>query len=383
MRKICVVTSTRADYGLFYHLLKAVQNEPSLELQIIATGMHLSKNFGLTYQEIEKDFKIDEKIDILTDDDSDIQICKSMGLVLEKFAAAFSRLKPDILVLLGDRYEIFSVGACACVMRIPIAHIHGGETTQGAFDEAFRHSLTKMSHLHFVATEEYKNRVIQLGESPEMVFNVGGMGIENIKKLNLLSKAEFEKSINFKLNKKNILVTFHPVTLENGTAKKQFEQILGALSELKDTNIIFTKANSDTNGLIINETIDEYVKTHKNCVCFASLGQLRYLSALKFVDIVLGNSSSGLAEAPSFKVATINVGDRQKGRIKASSVIDCEPKKDEILGAIKRAYLSEFRQILKDALNPYDGGESSKKIVEILKNANLEGILKKKFYDIR
>jgi len=381
MRKICVVTSTRADYGILYHLLKAVQSEHSLELQIIATGMHLSQNFGLTYKEIEKDFKIDEKIEILSGD-SDTQICKSIGLACEKFGTAFGRLKPDILVLLGDRYEIFAVGASACVMRIPTAHIHGGETTQGAFDEVFRHSLTKMSHLHFVATEEYKKRVIQLGEHPDRVFNVGGIGIENIKKLNLLSKAEFEKSINFKLGKKNILVTFHPVTLENGTAKEQFNEILNALNELKDTNIIFTKANSDTNGLVINKTIEKYVKTHKNCICFTSLGQLRYLSALKFVDIVLGNSSSGLTEAPSFKVATVNIGDRQKGRIKAGSVIDCEPKKDEILGAINKAYSSDFRQILKDVVNPYDGGDSSKKIVEILKNANLDDILKKKFYDI-
>ena len=381
MRKICVVTSTRADYGILYHLLKAMQSENSLELQIIATGMHLSQNFGLTYKEIEKDFKIDEKIEILSGD-SDTQICKSIGLACEKFGTAFGRLKPDILVLLGDRYEIFAVGASACVMRIPTAHIHGGETTQGAFDEVFRHSLTKMSHLHFVATEEYKKRVIQLGEHPDRVFNVGGIGIENIKKLNLLSKAEFEKSINFKLGKKNILVTFHPVTLENGTAKEQFNEILNALNELKDTNIIFTKANSDTNGLVISKTIEEYVKTHKNCICFTSLGQLRYLSALKFVDIVLGNSSSGLTEAPSFKVATVNIGDRQKGRIKAGSVIDCEPKKDEILGAINKAYSSDFRQILKDVVNPYDGGDSSKKIVEILKNANLDDILKKKFYDI-
>ena len=384
MRKICVVTSTRAEYGLLYWLLKEIEADSELKLQLIVIGMHLSPEFGLTYKEIEKEFKIDKKIEILSSSHTSLDICAEMARVYEKFAPALAELKPDILVLLGDRYEIFGVAGVASIMQIPIAHIHGGETTQGAFDEAFRHSITKMSHIHFAATNEYANRIIQLGEEPGRVFNVGGPGIENIKKLNLLSKDEFERSINFKLAKKNILITFHPVTLENSSAREQFGEILKALDGLEDTNFIFTKANSDTDGDVINKMIDEYVKQNpQKAVAFASLGQLRYLSAIKFVDIVLGNSSSGLLEVPSFKKATINIGDRQKGRARASSVIDVRPAKEEILAAIKRAYSKEFEQTLKDTINPYDGGNPSKKMVKILKEIKLDGILKKKFYDVK
>ena len=383
MRKICVVTGTRAEYGLLYWLLKEIEADSELKLQLIVTGMHLSPEFGLTYKEIEKEFKIDKKIEILSSSHTSLDICAEMARVYEKFAPALAELKPDILVLLGDRYEIFGVAGVASIMQIPIAHIHGGETTQGAFDEAFRHSITKMSHIHFAATNEYANRIIQLGEEPGRVFNVGGTSIENIKKLNLLSKEEFEKSIDFRLAKKNILITFHPVTLENSSAKEQFGEILKALDELEETNLIFTKANSDTDGDVINKMIDEYVSENsQKAVAFVSLGQLRYLSAIKFVDIVLGNSSSGLLEVPSFKKATINIGDRQKGRARASSVIDVRPVKEEILAAIKRAYSKEFEQTLKDAINPYDGGNPSKKMVKILKEIKLDGILKKKFYDI-
>ena len=383
MRKICVVTSTRAEYGLLYWLLKEIEADSELKLQLIVTGMHLSPEFGLTYKEIEKEFKIDKKIEILSSSHTNLDICAEMARVYEKFAPALAELKPDILVLLGDRYEIFGVAGVASIMQIPIAHIHGGETTQGAFDEAFRHSITKMSHIHFAATNEYANRIIQLGEEPRRVFNVGGTSIENIKKLNLLSKEEFEKSIDFRLAKKNILITFHPVTLENSSAREQFSEILKALDGLEDTNFIFTKANSDTDGDVINKMIDEYVSENsQKAVAFASLGQLRYLSAIKFVDIVLGNSSSGLLEVPSFKKATINIGDRQKGRARASSVIDVMPAKEEILAAIKRAYSKEFEQTLKDTINPYDGGSPSKKMVKILKEIKLDGILKKKFYDI-
>ena len=384
MKKICVVTGTRAEYGLLYWLLKEIEADKELELQVIVTGMHLSPEFGLTYKEIEKEFKINKKIEMLLSSDTSVGISKSMGLAQISFAESYDELKPDILVVLGDRYEIFSATSAAMIARIPIAHIHGGEKTEGAFDESIRHSITKMSHLHFTATDEYKNRVIQLGEDPSRVFNVGGMGIENIKRLKLLSKDEFEKSIEFKLNIKNILVTFHPVTLENSTAKEQFQQLLDAIDELEDTNIIFTKANSDTDGRVINQMIDEYVtkNSHKSIV-FTSLGQLRYLSALQYVDAVVGNSSSGLAEAPSFKIGTINIGDRQKGRIKASSVIDCEPNKDSILKSFEKLYSKEFQETLKTIINPYGDGYASKKIVEILKNVNLENILKKSFYDLR
>ena len=383
-RKICVVTGTRAEYGLLYWLLKEIEADKELQLQVIVTGMHLSPEFGLTYKEIEKEFKINKKIEMLLSSDTSVGISKSMGLAQISFAESYDELKPDIVIVLGDRYEIFSATSAVMIARIPIAHIHGGEKTEGAFDESIRHSITKMSHLHFTATNEYKNRVIQLGEHPSRVFNVGGMGIENIQRLELLNKKEFEKSIEFKLNIKNILVTFHPVTLENSTAKEQFQQLLDAIDELEDTNIIFTKANSDTDGRAINQMIDEYVtkNSHKSIV-FTSLGQLRYLSALQYVDAVVGNSSSGLAETPSFKIGTINIGDRQKGRIKASSVIDCEPNKDSILNSFEKLYSKEFQETLKTTINPYGDGYASKKIVEILKNVDLKNILKKSFYDLR
>ncbi|MCL4430950.1 MAG: UDP-N-acetylglucosamine 2-epimerase [Epsilonproteobacteria bacterium] len=382
-RNICVVTGTRAEYGLLYWLMKEMEADDDLELQIIVTGMHLSPEFGLTYKEIEKEFTITKKIEMLLSSDTSIGISKSMGLAQISFAEAYDELKPDIVVVLGDRYEIFSTVSAAMIARIPIAHLQGGETTEGAFDEAIRHSITKMSHLHFTAVEEYRHRVIQLGEHPQRVFNVGGMGIENIKRLKLLSKNELEQSIDFKLGKKNILVTFHPVTLENSTAKEQFQELLGAVDELQGTQIIFTKANSDTDGRIINQMIDEYVaKNRDKSVAFTSLGQLRYLSALQFVDAVVGNSSSGLLEAPSFKIGTINIGERQKGRLKASSVIDCEPNKKSIAQAFERLHSDKFQESLKHTKNPYGDGMASKQIINILKKSDLSTILKKSFYDI-
>jgi len=383
-RKICVVTGTRAEYGLLYWLIKEIEAECELELQLIVTGMHMSPEFGSTYKEIEKDFKIDKKIEMLLSSDTSVGISKSMGLSQISFSESFDELNPDIVVLLGDRYEILSAASSAMILNIPIAHLHGGETTEGAFDESIRHSITKMSHLHFTATETYKNRVIQLGESPERVFNVGGLGIDNIKKLTLLTKEEFEKSIDFKLNEKNILVTFHPVTLENQTAREQFQELLDALDTLKDTNIIFTKANSDTNGRIINSMCDEYTRVNSmKSVCFTSLGQLRYLSALQYMNFVIGNSSSGLLEAPSFKIATINIGDRQKGRIQAQSVLDCLPLKTLILETIDKVYNDNFKNILENSENPYDNGGASIKIKDILLSTNLNNILKKSFYDIK
>jgi GDP/UDP-N,N'-diacetylbacillosamine 2-epimerase (hydrolysing) len=383
-RKICVVTGTRAEYGLLYWLMKEIESDESLELQLIVTGMHLSPEFGLTYETIEKEFKIDKKIEMLLSSDTAIGISKSMGLAQISFSEAYDELKPDMVVVLGDRYEIFSCVSVAMISRIPIAHLHGGETTEGAFDESIRHSITKMSHLHFTATNEYKNRVIQLGEHPDRVFNVGGLGIDNIKKLKLLNKEEFEKSINFKLNKKNILVTFHPVTLETSTAKEQFSELLYAIDTLQETHIIFTKANSDTDGRIINQMIDEYVSKNKEkSVQFTSLGQLRYLSALQYMDAMVGNSSSGLIEAPSFGLGTVNIGDRQKGRIMADSIIECETDKKSILEAFKKLYSYEFEEILKRTQNPYGEGGASEKIKNILKIVNLDDILKKSFFDMK
>ena len=382
-RKICIITGTRAEYGLLRWVMQGIKDDNELTLQIIATGMHLSPEFGFTYKAIEQDgFQIDRKVEMLTSSDTSVGIAKSMGLGMIGFADALRELQPDLIVVLGDRFEIFSAVSAALVARIPVAHLHGGETTEGAFDEALRHSITKMAHLHFVATEPYRQRVIQLGEAPERVFNFGAPGLDNILKLKLLSKEEFEKSINFELGKKNLLVTFHPVTLEQSSAEQQFQQLLLALNSLNDTKIIFTKANSDTNGRIINSMIDSYVTSNsETSIAFTSLGQLRYLSALQYVDAVVGNSSSGLLEAPSFKIGTINVGDRQKGRIKAVSVIDCNPDGVEIIAAIQRLYSPEFHQILLELINPYGVGGASKKIAEILSSHSLINILKKSFND--
>ena len=383
-RKICVVTGTRAEYGQLYWLMKEIQSTEGLELQIIVTGMHLSSEFGLTYQQIESDgFVIDKKVEMLLSSDTEVGITKSMGIGLIGFADALSDLTPDLLVVLGDRYEIFSVASAATIARIPIAHLHGGETTEGVIDEAFRHSITKMSHLHFSATEEYRNRVIQLGEHPDCVFNVGGAGSDNIVRLKLLDRAEFQKAIDFELGKKNILVTFHPVTLENATTEDQFHSLLDVLDEEKDIHIIFTKSNSDTNSRIINVMIDRFVSENPDrSICFTSMGQLRYLSAMQFVDGIVGNSSSGLTEAPSFKIGTINIGDRQKGRIKANSVIDCEPKKQDFKCALMILFSSSFQEKLINVDNPYGNGGTAQRVVTILRKSNLNGLLKKSFYNI-
>jgi GDP/UDP-N,N'-diacetylbacillosamine 2-epimerase (hydrolysing) len=384
MRKVCVVTGTRAEYGLLYWLIKEISLDIELQLQLIVTGMHLSPEFGLTYKEIEKEFKIDKKIEILLSSDTSVGISKSMGLAQISFAESFEELQPDIVVVLGDRFEIFSAASAAMIAKIPLAHLHGGEATYGLIDEPIRHSITKMSHIHLTATKEYSERVIQLGEDPSRVFNVGTIGNENIQRLTLLDKSAFENSIDFTLNKKNLLVTFHPVTLETNTSQNQFQSILDSLDNLKDTHIIFTKANSDTDGRIINKMIDQYVakNSHKS-VSFTSLGQLRYLSSLQFIDGIVGNSSSGLTEAPSFKIATINIGDRQKGRIKATSIIDCNPTKTDITKAIKKIYSQSFQRQLKETINPYGENTPSLKIIEILKTIDLENIIKKYFYDIR
>lgn len=385
MKKICVITGTRAEYGLLKPLMEKIYNDDDLQLQLVVTGMHLSPEFGLTYKEIEKDgFNIDDKIEILLSSDTPVSISKSMGLAMISFSESFNRLKPDLVVVLGDRYELFAAVSAAIVAKIPVAHLHGGETTEGAIDEAFRHSITKMSYLHFTSTEKYRKRVIQLGEDPKRVFNVGAIGVENIKNLPLLSKEELEKQIDFFINDKTILVTFHPVTLENQTSAQQFAELLHALDELNDLRIIFTKANSDTDGRVINQMIDDYVAKNKGrAKAFVSLGQLRYLSAMKYVAAVVGNSSSGILEAPSIPVATVNIGDRQKGRIKAESVIDCETKSEEIVKAIRIALSDDFQEKVKTVKSPYGDGNVSDKIIKHIKSfLNKPLDLKKTFYDI-
>lgn len=378
-----MITGTRAEYGLMYWLIKAIQEDKELRLQLIVTGMHLSPEFGLTHKEVEKEFVVDKKIETLLSSDTPMGISKSMALTQISFSEAFEELKPDIIVILGDRFEMFSVAASAMIARIPIAHIHGGEATEGLIDEPIRHSITKMSHLHFTATEKYRKRVIQLGEQPERVFNVGTPGLDNIFRLKLLSKINFEESIGFQLGEKNILVTFHPVTLEHSTAERHFGELLKVLDFYKDINIIFTKPNADTEGRIIIKMIDSFVNSNSKRSCsFISLGQLRYLSALQYIDIVVGNSSSGLTEAPSFKIGTINIGDRQKGRIKSKSVIDCLPTYDSIKSAFETAFSKNFKNNLQNVVNEYGEGGASIKIKNILKGVDLRDIIKKRFYDL-
>jgi GDP/UDP-N,N'-diacetylbacillosamine 2-epimerase (hydrolysing) len=363
--------------------MQGTQDDPELELQIIATGMHLSPEFGLTYQAIEQDgFQIDRKVEMLTSSDTAVGIAKSMGLGLIGFADALHELQPDLIVVLGDRFEIFAAVSAALVARIPVAHLHGGETTEGAFDEALRHSITKMSHLHFVAAEAYRQRVIQLGEQPDRVFLVGGLGIDNIRRLELLDRGALEASLDFKLGPKNLLITFHPVTLETSTAASQMEELLAALAELNDTRLIFTLPNADTDGRAMIKMVEQFVMQHPNARAYASLGQLRYISCIAHVDGVVGNSSSGLAEVPSFKKGTINIGQRQRGRLRAESVIDCEPNRESIALAVARLYSPAFQARLPHVINPYGEGGASARVIDTLKHSTIDGIVKKTFHDL-
>jgi GDP/UDP-N,N'-diacetylbacillosamine 2-epimerase (hydrolysing) len=384
MIKICVITGTRADYGLLYWTMKAIKEDPNIELSVCVTGMHLSPEFGLTYKQIEFDgFQIDGKVEMLLSSDTSVGISKSMGLAQIGFADFFERSRPDWVLVLGDRFEIFSAVTAAMIAKIPVAHCHGGEATEGCIDEAIRHSVTKMSHLHFTSTTEYKDRVIQLGEHPKTVFHVGALGIENINRLELLNKKEFESSINFNLSSLNFLVTFHPVTLDNASSKRQCEELLEALSTFEEAKIIFTKPNADHDGRVIIQLIDDFIsKNSDKAISFDSLGQLRYLSAVKHCQVVIGNSSSGLIEVPSFKKPTINIGDRQKGRIIAKSVISCEPESNSITDAIKLALSIEFQNSLQFVENPYEKGNSSMRILEAIKTTSISNILKKEFYNL-
>lgn len=385
-KRICIFTGTRAEYGLLKPLIDELKVEKTIELQLIISGMHLSPEFGMTVNEISlKGFSKVEKVEILLSSDSAVGVSKAMGLGMISFAEALERLKPDLLIGLGDRFELFAVVSAAMINRIPVAHLHGGEATEGLIDEPIRHSITKMSHLHFAATEIYRKRIIQLGENPDRVFNVGAIGIDNIKKMKLLDKATLENELQFEIKNKTILVTFHPVTLENSTAQQQFIELLDAIDDFNELRIIFTKPNSDTDGRIIISMIDEYVKNNKDkSVSFVSMGQLKYLSILQFVKGVVGNSSSGLVEAPSFKIGTINIGDRQRGRIKAESVIDCPPRKKDIINSINKLFSSEFRNKLTNIENPYElkKGITSKKIKDIIISYPLESLIKKQFYNI-
>jgi UDP-hydrolysing UDP-N-acetyl-D-glucosamine 2-epimerase len=380
-KKICVVTGTRAEYGLLYWLMKEIDNDPDFNLQIIATGMHLSPEYGLTYQEIEKDgFTIQAKVEMLLSSDTSVGTAKSLGLGIMGFTDAFNQLQPDLLVLLGDRYEILAAAQTAMIMKIPIAHIAGGDTTEGAFDEAIRHSITKMSHLHFVTNEVAAQRVRQMGENPEFIFNVGSLGIDAIKKIDLVERDELERILDFRFRKKNLLITFHPVTLDSQPSTIQFQNLLDALGSLdEEVGLIFTKPNSDPESRGLMKMLDEFVTQHANAKAYTSLGQRLYLSTVEQVDAVVGNSSSGLYEVPSFNKPTVNIGNRQRGRLQASSIINCKPETSDILHAIREA----FSKDCSATINPYGDGNSAERIISILKQIpNFKDLLMKRFFEV-
>ena len=384
MKKIAVVTGSRAEYGLLKPLIKLIASKDDLELQLIVTGMHLMPKFGNTYLQIEEDgFHITAKISDDLDGDSSREISRAMGNTMIGFADALEELEPDIMVVLGDRSEIFSAVAAALIALIPVAHIHGGETTEGAYDDYLRHAITKMSMYHFASTEIYRKRIIQMGENPNKVFNVGAIGIDSIRTLNLMNRENFEKSIGLELLKNSVLITFHPVTLENASAQNQFGDLLKALDEQKNTSLIFTKPNSDKDGDIIIKMIDDYVfQNSSKAIAFTSLGQLRYLSALQYVSFVIGNSSSGILEVPYFKIPTINIGDRQKGRIMPKSVINCKPSYPEILKAIDQAKDDDFLNEIQSQENLYGDGHAAEAILDKLESFDSKE-MKKPFYDVK
>lgn len=390
MRKICFITGTRAEYGLLSRLMKMVQDDTDTQLQIIATNMHLSPKFGNTYQEIERDgFTIDYKIPIIDEyaPDTATSTVLSLSKALAGFAKAYEALQPDLIVILGDRYEMLAAASAALIFKIPIAHLYGGEITEGAYDDAIRHAITKMSHLHFTSTETYRQRVIQMGEQPDHVFYVGAIGVENAKMVSLLSKEELEQSLGFMLDKKTVLATYHPVTNEikdKITVENEIENFFEALEEIKDLRILFTMPNSDTGGQLIMERIQEFIKQNpERSIAFTSLGIKRYLSALQFVGGMIGNSSSGLSEAPAFHIPTLNIGNRQKGRITGDSVIHCDNTKDSILNGIQKIMSPAMQAIAQTATNPAEKKGTAKQIFEVIKHTPLQNLTQKHFYDIK
>lgn len=387
MKKIIgVLTATRAEFGLLNPLIKRLLKEEFCDTKVLVTGAHLSPVFGNTYKEIEREgIRIAEKIECITEGDTPRDISNSMAMAMMGFAEYFEKNELDLLIVLGDRYETMAVCMAAMNAEIPIAHIHGGESTVGVVDEAIRHSVTKMSQLHFTSTDVYRKRVIQLGEQPDRVFNVGSLAVENIKSMNFLSREDLEKELGIELKDKFGVVTFHPVTLEEDNGAGQFEQLIAALDEFPEMSFVMTKANADAGGRNINDRIDEYVRTRSNVIVVASLGARRYLSAIKECAVVIGNSSSGIYEAPCLFVPTVNIGDRQKGRLIPKSVLCCEPRKEDILYAIRIAVGDEFREEIRDMATPFGNGEASGKIVEILRSIfEKEGTIKvsKTFFDI-
>ncbi|MDE2027160.1 MAG: UDP-N-acetylglucosamine 2-epimerase (hydrolyzing) [Candidatus Omnitrophica bacterium] len=384
-KRICVFTGSRAEYGLLRPLISALKEDGAFEVRLLVSGMHTEKQYGLTHQEIIKDgIAIDAMVRIMTRDNSTNGVARAMGKGIVEFVRILSQWKPDLVVILGDRFETLAMAQSAMLARVAIAHIHGGEATYGAMDEAIRHAITKISHLHFTSTDEYRRRIIQLGEDPRRVFNVGALGIDNIHQLKLMSREEAQRQMGFCFKERNLLVTFHPVTLHPGQSRKQFQTLLNELDCLKNTQLIFTKSNADMEGVEINGLIDKYVRSHQDkAVAFASMGQVVYLSALKWIDAVVGNSSSGIIEAPSFKIGTINIGDRQDGRVRASSVIDCPATSAGIKRALRCLYSRGFQKKLPLVKNPYGREGAAQKIVAILRRQRPSGLLVKKFFNIK
>lgn len=387
MHNICVITGTRAEYHILFPLLKRIQESDQYDLKLAVTGSHLSDKYGNTYKDIENDgVEIAVKIPILSDDDSITEINYAMSKAIIGFDKFFSETKIDLVFVLGDRYELLSAAIAAMNHRIPIAHINGGDTTEGAIDECIRHSITKMSSIHFPTCEPYRRRVIQLGENPNRVFNVGSLGVENTLSIKRMNKEALSNSLRFDLSGRFAVVTFHPVTLEQDTAGEEFRQLLDSLVDFPDLKIVFTKSNADTGGLLINGMIDDFAEKHSDrSVSVFSLGLVRYLSALSMADVIIGNSSSGIYETPTFSVPTINIGDRQKGRIQAKNIINCIPKHSEISAAIEKALSKEFRDEVRDTVNPYGDGNTSQRIMEKLdyffEHPDIFQ-LKKSFYDL-
>ena len=385
MRKICVFTGTRADYGIMSRLVHLIDKDPDLQLQIIATNMHLSPEFGMTYKEIENDgFKIDKKVEMMLSSDTATGTVKSMGLALIGFADALEDLKPDLAVILGDRYEMLAAAEACLINKVPIAHIAGGAISEGAYDDAIRHSITKMSHLHFTETDEYRKRVIHLGEHPDRVWSTGALGVNNIRNEQIMPLSELESSLDFHLGEKFLLITFHPVTMENATAAEQCENLLTALSEVnREYQLLFTLPNSDTDGRVIIQKIKDYVsKNSDRAFAITSLGKRRYYSALKYTTAVIGNSSSGLVEAPSFHIPTLNIGNRQQGRTRGESVIDVVATYEGIREGLNKALSTDFMNRAKKSNNPYEKENTLLAIFNTIKTYPLEGLIKKHFYDL-
>ena len=383
-KRICVVTGSRAEYGLLQPLMHLIREDPDLELQVIASAMHLSPEFGLTYRQIEEDgFVIDAKVEMLLSGDTPVSVAKSTGLGVIGFADAYQRLVPDLVVLLGDRFETMAAAQSAMLARIPIAHLHGGEVTEGAVDDSIRHAISKMAHLHFVATDEFRKRVIQLGEDPANVHVSGAPGIDVIRQTKLFDRNTLQRELDFELGALNFLVTYHPLTLANSRASNNMDNLFAAIDSFKEARVIFTFANADADGRQLIEQVKQYAAENPTRVLARhSLGQCLYLSCLQHVDAVIGNSSSGLLEAPSFGKPTVNIGDRQKGRPRAISVIDCDESADSIERAITSALSSDFIETASGAVNPYGDGHATLRILQAIKRVDLQSLSRKVFHDI-